>query len=238
MAWKPYNPVVSPTALNLFRDCARCFYLDRRSKIARPQQRSFALQNAIDALMKKEFDEYRLRGEAHPLMRGLSGDLVPFADARLDEWRDYTKALRAPHPASGLTMYAVIDDLWLSRTDGSIHVVDYKTHGPEEPFSLTAGWGPTYAKQLDFYAQTLMNSGVLDMPISSTAYLVTEQPIRSAERFDGVLQFEAEVVAHTCDPSWIDDVLRRLAECLESDSPPAPAPDCKFCRFARQNVDA
>lgn len=230
MAWKPYTPFVSASALNLWNSCRRCFYLARRLKIERPEQQSFALQNVIDGLMKKEFDGYRERAEAHPVMRDLPGDLVPLADARLADWRDYRTGLKAAHSATGLTIYAVVDDLWLSREDGSVRVVDYKTHGADRPFSLDSGWGPAYQRQLDLYAYALLHGGV-GLPVSSTSHVLAVQPDRGAAAFGGVLRFDAELHTHECDASWIDGELAEIVECLESDAPPAPAADCRFCTY-------
>lgn len=234
MAWKPYNPYVSPSALNLFRKCPRCFYLERRLKIDRPEDPNFVLQNVIDALMKKEFDTYRALGQAHPLMRDLPGDLIPFSDPRLDAWRVFDNGgLKGVHGPTGLTTFALVDDIWLSRADGSLRVVDYKSYGPDRPFDLQKGSGPFYQRQLEFYAYALLNNAELDAPISSTAYLVIVKPDRTATSFDGALRFETEVVAHTCDTSWIEAELERVYACLESDVLPQASAACKPCTYVK-----
>ena len=60
---------LSRTKVDLFIECPRCFYLDRRLGISRPAGFPFNLNSAVDALLKKEFDAHRARGEPHPLMR-------------------------------------------------------------------------------------------------------------------------------------------------------------------------
>lgn len=231
MAWKPYSPYVSASALNLYRSCPCCFYLDRRNQAKRPDQSNFVFQNLIDMLMKKEFDDYRRRGEAHPAMGGLPGDLVPLAHPGIDGWRDYHQGLKVTHQPTGLTIYAVIDDVWLSREDGSLRAVDYKSHGADKTFDLTTGWGPMYQRQLELYAYALLNSGEVDMPVSSTSHLVVVKPDWKASDFGGALRFDTEVFTHECDPSWIDGELAEILACLESDVPPEPASDCKFCQY-------
>ena len=232
MSQKPYIPTVSPSSLSLFRSCRRCFYLDRRLRIARPDQKSFELQNAIDGLMKKEFDGYRERGTAHPVMAGLPGDLIPYADPRLDGWRTFGKSgLQTTHGPTGLRVYALVDDIWLSREDGSLRVVDYKTHGPDKPFDLQAGWGPNYQRQLELYAWALMHHGDITAPISSTAHLVVAKPDRTAPAFGGELRFDVEVLTHECDLSWFDGELAEVLACLESPVAPAPTRGCRFCAY-------
>ena len=53
---------LSRTKVELFMDCPRCFYLDRRLGIARPAGFPFNLNSAVDALLKREFDRYRAQG--------------------------------------------------------------------------------------------------------------------------------------------------------------------------------
>jgi len=59
---------LSRSKVELFMDCPRCFYLDRRLWIARPPGFPFNLNSAVDALLKREFDRYRGEGAAHPMM--------------------------------------------------------------------------------------------------------------------------------------------------------------------------
>jgi len=51
---KPF--ALSRSKVELFQDCPRCFYLDRRLGIARPPGFPFNLNSAVDALLKTEFD--------------------------------------------------------------------------------------------------------------------------------------------------------------------------------------
>lgn len=59
---------ISRTKIELFLDCPRCFYLDRRLGVSRPPGFPFSLNNAVDALLKQEFDIHRAQGTKHPLI--------------------------------------------------------------------------------------------------------------------------------------------------------------------------
>jgi hypothetical protein len=82
---KLYHPdsatpfALSRSKVELFMDCPRCFYLDRRLGIARPAGFPFNLNSAVDALLKREFDRYRAEGVAHPMMTGGGVRAVPHA---------------------------------------------------------------------------------------------------------------------------------------------------------------
>ena len=79
---------ISRTKIDLFFKCRKCFYLDRACGIAQPAGYPFALNAAVDRLLKKEFDLHRARHTSHPLMKAYGVDAVPYDDPRMDESRD------------------------------------------------------------------------------------------------------------------------------------------------------
>ena len=50
-----------------FLNCKRCFYLDRVKGLKEPSMPGWALNIAVDELLKKEFDIYRKKQKPHPL---------------------------------------------------------------------------------------------------------------------------------------------------------------------------
>src|SRR5690242_14878276 len=82
---KPFR--LSRSKVDLFLNCPRCFYLDRRLGIGQPPGYPFNLNSAVDALLKREFDGYRDRQEAHPYILANKIDAIPFKHDRLEEWR-------------------------------------------------------------------------------------------------------------------------------------------------------
>lgn len=59
---------ISRSKIDLFLECPRCFYIDRRIGVSRPQGFPFNLNSAVDFLLKKEFDLHRKQKTPHPLM--------------------------------------------------------------------------------------------------------------------------------------------------------------------------
>ena len=117
---------LSRSKVDLFRQCPRCFYLDRRLGIARPPGFPFSLNTAVDALLKKEFDVHREVGTSHPLMSEAGIDAVPFPHPELETWRSNFKGIRVPHQTSGFELFGAVDDIWQERGTGRLIVVDYK----------------------------------------------------------------------------------------------------------------
>src|ERR1700722_18077302 len=77
---------VSRSGIDLFVQCPRCFYIDKRLGTGRPPGFPFSLNSAVDALLKKEFDIHRAAGSVHPLMKEYDIDAVPYAHKELEAW--------------------------------------------------------------------------------------------------------------------------------------------------------
>ena len=103
---------LSRSKIDLFIECPRCFYLDRRLGVARPPGFPFALNSAVDALLKKEFDLHRAKGERHPLMEKYGIDAVPIGHEKLAEWRHNFTGIQYLHEPTNLLIFGAIDDLW------------------------------------------------------------------------------------------------------------------------------
>src|SRR3989338_3287294 len=78
---------LSRSKIDLFVECPRCFYLDRRLGVGRPPGFPFTLNSAVDTLLKKEFNIHRAQKTAHPLMKTYGIDAVPFQHDNLESWR-------------------------------------------------------------------------------------------------------------------------------------------------------
>src|SRR3954463_10474552 len=91
---------LSRSKIDLFIECPRCFYLDRRLGVGRPPGFPFSLNSAVDHLLKKEFDAYRHRKEPHPLITSAGISAIPFAHERLGEWRDNFTGVATHHQAT------------------------------------------------------------------------------------------------------------------------------------------
>jgi len=79
---------LSRSKIDLFWECPRCFYLDRRLGVGRPSIPAFTLNSAVDKLLKKEFDINRTQKTPHPLMTAYEIDAIPLAHEKIDECRD------------------------------------------------------------------------------------------------------------------------------------------------------
>ena len=195
---KYYNPVrtrnlydpaskvpfkLSRSKIDLFIECPRCFYIDRRLGTGRPPGFPFNLNSAVDELLKKEFDAYRARGEKHPLQEQFQVEAIPAPHAELDDWRNNFKGVQYLHEPSNLLVFGAIDDLWQD-DQGNYIVVDYKATSKNEPITeLKEEWQIGYKRQMEIYQWLLRQNGY---PVSDTGYFVYCNGDRGREGFDAI----------------------------------------------------
>ena len=79
---------LSRSKIELFRNCPRCFYLDRRLGVGQPPGFPFNLNSAVDHLLKNEFDKYRERQQPHPIFVQYNLNFVPFQHEDMETWRN------------------------------------------------------------------------------------------------------------------------------------------------------
>jgi CRISPR/Cas system-associated exonuclease Cas4 (RecB family) len=219
---------ISRTKIGLFSECPRCFYLDRRLGVSRPPGFPFSLNNAVDTLLKKEFDAYRAKGTPHPFMTAYGVDAVPFVSEKIDEWRDSMKAgVQCVHKPTNLLVAGGVDDVWVN-PKGELIVVDYKATSKNGEVSLDAEWQDSYKRQMEVYQWLLRNNG---FKVSDIGYFVYCNGKTDREAFDGKLEFDVKLIPYKGDDSWIEKTLKDIKKCLMSDSVPESSDDCDYCRY-------
>jgi hypothetical protein len=222
---EPYP--LSRSKLELFLECPRCFYLDRRLGVGRIDGPTFTLNLAVDALLKREFDGYRARGEPHPLMRTYGVDAVPLRHPSLHEWRDTPSGIRALHRPTGFLFYGIVDDLW-QESGGPLVVVDYKATSMAEGAHVADVPRPGYERQLEAYQWLFRKNG---FSVSPRAYLVFANALRDRESFDARLGFSMHLVPHVGSDAWIEDALAEAHRCLHAETAPSPHARCPWCAY-------
>lgn len=227
--------VLSRTKLDLFMTCPRCFYLDQRLGVGQPPGYPFSLNNAVDILLKKEFDIHRADGTTHPLMKTYGIDAVPLQDERMDEWRDARMGgIRFLHKPTNLILRGGIDDVW-QNSKGELHIVDYKATAKNSEVNLDAEWQKGYKRQMEIYQWLFRQNG---FKVSSIGYFVYVNGKTDRKAFDGKLEFDVKIIPYEGDDSWVEGSLQEVKQCLMSDKLPPASADCDFCVYRKAVQDA
>lgn len=219
---------ISRSKLDLFLNCPRCFYLDRRLGVGQPPGYPFSLNSAVDALLKKEFDMHRTNKTAHPLMKEYGIDAVPYDHEKMEEWRDsLRRGIQYLHEPTNLILSGGVDDIWIN-PQGEIIVVDYKATSKSPEVNLDAAWQIGYKRQMEIYQWLFRRNG---FKVTDTGYFVYCNGDADKEAFDGKLEFQIKVIPYKGDDSWVEQAVIDAKNCLMRDSIPECTATCDYCRY-------
>lgn len=221
---------LSRSKLDLFLNCPRCFYLDRRLGIGQPGMPPFSLNNAVDALLKREFDIHRAARSQHPLLKHYGVDAVPFQHPSINFWRDALRGgIQFEHKPSNFLVTGGVDDVWLNPA-GELIIVDYKATSKPGEVNLDAEWQIGYKRQMEIYQWLFRQNG---FTVSPTGYFVYCNGDADKEAFDGRLEFSLKLIPYEGNDGWVDAALVDAAACLKSEALPEATPDCDYCLYTQ-----
>lgn len=219
---------LSRSKIDLFLNCPRCFYLDRRLGVGQPPGYPFSLNSAVDKLLKKEFDVHRIDGTTHPLMKKYGINAVPLSHAKIDEWRDLFRAgITFKIDGENVMVTGGVDDVWVKPDDEFI-IVDYKATSKEEEVTLDADWQIGYKRQMEIYQWLFRKNG---FKVSNTGYFVYCNGNADKEAFDANLEFDIKIIPYVGDDSWVEKTILEAIDCLKGDTMPESGSDCDFCKY-------
>lgn len=229
-----YNPTdsepfkLSRSKIDLFMVCPRCFYFDRRLGVGRPPGYPFALNSAVDHLLKLEFDIHRANGTKHPLIAKYGVDARPVAHDDLEKWRHNFTGVQYLHGATNLLIFGAIDDLWIN-SQGEYIVVDYKSTSKSEQITeLNKDWQDGYKRQMEIYQWLLRKNGY---KVSNTGYFVYCNGQTDRKAFDGKLEFEVTLIPYIGDDTWVENTIVEAHKCLQSPEYPECGAECDYCHY-------
>ena len=219
---------ISRSKIDLYTECPKCFYLDRKLGVARPPGYPFSLNSAVDALLKKEFDLHRAEKTTHPLMENYGIDAVPFQHKDINKWRDSLRGgIEYLHGPTNLLITGGIDDVWVN-PEGELLIVDYKATAKNGEINLDAEWQDSYKRQMEIYQWLFRQNG---FKVSPTGYFVYANGQTDREAFDSKLEFEVHIIPYTGDTSWIEPKLKEIKKVLDSDTSPESHEECDYCAY-------
>lgn len=209
---------ISPSALGIFKDCPRCFYLDRNMKIIRPRGIFPSLPGGVDAVMKSYHDDMRATG-------GVVDGVNLFKDqGNLALWRNWRTGMKIETP--DYVFVGAIDDLAIE-SDGTFSPYDFKSKGSEPEEDYPAKY---YQTQMDSYALMLEHHG---MRPSGKAYFRFVWPIYDQTRPDGI-SFGAKTLTLATDKKRAIDLLSNAVACLSSSKIPESGENCEHCLWVKK----
>ncbi len=216
---------LSPNSLNLYLECPHCFWLDKKQGIKRPPAYPYALNQAVDILLKEEFDGFRLKGEAHPLILANNIPAKLFSNQDLlNQWRSNFVGIRFYDPKLEATIFGAVDDI-LEFEDGKLAPLDYKSTG-----SRVANVYDRFQLQMDIYTYLLEKNGFLTPKKGYLAFYIVDKK----NGFNDRLPFRKELHEIETNPADIPELFKEAVLVLKGDVPPPHSQDCKYGQWLKQ----
>ena len=212
---------LSPSTLNLYNECRKCFWLQFNRNIKRPDGIFPSLPSGMDKVLKIHFDGYASQNKLPPEINHLEGVSV-FDDINLLRvWRNNFSGIRYKDESGNILRGAV--DAILKK-DGKLIVLDYKTRG----YPLKEDTHHHYINQLSFYNFLLRKNGY---ETEDYSYLLFYHPDSVIET---VFKFNADLVKVETDVEKAEQLFNDALDLLKGPMP-ASSDDCQFCKYRSQN---
>jgi len=219
---------LSANSLNLSLECPHCFWLEKNKGIKRPPPYPYALNSAVDDLLKQEFDTYRSKKLPHPIFKEnhIKAHLFP-NQKLLNQWRNNLAGIRYFDENLKATLFGAMDDVLefdpsTSSGQAMLAPMDYKSTG-----SPTAKIYDRFQLQLDVYAFLLEKNG---FKVKRKGYLVF-YVVDKTRGFIDRLPFRKEILEVETSPADVYDIFKDAVDILRKEMPPEHSEDCLFGKY-------
>ncbi|MGK7370851.1 MAG: PD-(D/E)XK nuclease family protein [Candidatus Halalkalibacterium sp. M3_1C_030] len=203
---------LSPSRMNLFFECKRCFWLRVNEKVERPSGPFPSLPSGIDKSVKKHFDRFREEGKKPPEIERCNEDLELFKDQEfLEKARSWRSEPKWRDDATGAVLRGGVDDL-MRNEDGEIVVLDYKTRGyPPKGENSVPHY---YSRQVNLYNLILRENGYSTADYGLILYFYPD-----GFQENGDFVFETEVRKTGVDIGKAKNLVREAVQTLNGEIP-------------------
>jgi len=216
---------LSPSSLNLFLDCPRCFWLQIIKKIKRPSGAFPSLPSGMDKILKIHFDNFMKKGELPPELKReycVNGCSL-FDDVNLLKiWRSNLKGIQYLDKESGAILHGAIDNLLVKGK--KFIVLDYKTRG----FPLKEDTHKSYQSQMNIYNFLLRENGY---QTEDFTYLLFYYPNHVTE--NGEVIFDTKLIKISTNPENGKEIFKKAIKLLQEKEPPRTSESCEFCEWKK-----
>lgn len=218
---------LSSNSLNLYLECPHCFWLDKKMGIKRPPPYPYALNSAVDILLKEEFDTYRAKNLSHPLLEENNIKAKLFSNQKLlNQWRNNLSGIRYFDKETGATIFGAVDDI-LEFSDGKLAALDYKSTG-----SKVANVYDRFQLQMDTYTFLLEKNGFSTPRKGYLAFYIVDKEKGFIDR----LPFRKEIYEIETNPEGIYEIFKDAVAVLKQPDPLSHSQDCQFDKWLKGAV--
>jgi CRISPR/Cas system-associated exonuclease Cas4 (RecB family) len=220
------NNKISRSKIELFIDCPRCFWLEVKHNIKRPESITGGfIGQKYDPLIKNEFDNYRQTGLKPEKLKELELELFDDYE-KLKVWR--SKGVEFYHQEHNFVYWGKIDELLIDK-NGNLVPFDFKT-----TLSKNFQIHESYKRQLEIYGYLLLKNGE-SVANYGAFYVIKIDVIKELENLHKretlIIEERDIVLVENLDYKKYDEILENLKEVYYSEKEPEPNPECPFCNY-------
>lgn len=219
---KTQNPgtfKLSPSQLNLFKECPRCFWLQNHKVWKRPVGPFPSLPSGMDRILKNHFDKFREQGKMPPELcerkDNSCANMKLFDDIeKLKVWQNNFKGVSWTDK-EGNELHGAIDNLLV--LGKKLIVLDYKTRG----YALKEDTAEHYRLQQNVYNFLLRKNGYETEDYFFLLFYVPKEVMPTGE-----VIFDTDLVKMKVDIKMAEKVWKDALELLKGD---CPQKSCEWC---------
>ncbi len=244
-SWRIYSPGqdkefrISRSGVSDFINCPICFYLNKVQGLKDIDTIPFTLNNTVDELVKREFDQCREKQISHEVMVENKLDAVPFQHDDINKWRNSrTQGVEYHHKKLNLLLAGGIDDVWMIKNSKPVELimVDYKAQAKKDKVNdkdyLEDKFHQGYKFQLEFYRYLFTNIGFEVYP---NGYFLVYNAVQDRKEFGTVMKFERSLVKYKFERSVdeIEKIVQEMKKVMDGNKIPKSNTSCQNCAFIR-----
>jgi len=208
---------LSPSSLNLFNECPRCFWLEKHKKWKRPSGPFPSLPSGMDRILKEHFDKFRDKGELPPEIANNKEckNMKLFDDVeKMKVWQSNFKGV-SWKDKMGNELHGAVDNILVKGK--KLIVLDYKTRG----YAVKDDTAEHYRLQQNIYNFLLRKNGYETEDYFFLLFYYPKEVL-----FTGEVIFDTELVKMKVDVSSAEKVWKRALRVLDGE---CPDKSCEWC---------
>tara|TARA_B100000575_G_C23113212_1_gene643235 strand:+ start:1318 stop:2070 length:753 start_codon:yes stop_codon:yes gene_type:complete len=233
--WR-YNPEktfkISRSKIELYFNCPTCFYKDAKIGLRKPPMPGWAINSAVDDLLKKEMDYCRSKDRPHGIFKENGLNIKPFQHEDIEKWQHTFTGIQFNDEKHNFLIYGGVDDIMIDEEDKLV-VVDFKATAKKADILTTSDVynnGESYKRQLEIYSWLLQKN---NFDVSITGYLMYYNGDASKPHLGREMYFRRTLVPFNLDTSWIDPMVDDIYECLQKKEIPKSNENCEECIYLK-----
>ncbi len=208
---------LSPSSLNLMKECPRCFWLDKHNVWKRPSGIFPSLPSGMDKILKVHFNKFRDKGELPPELCNNEDclNLKLFDDKeKLKTWQNNLRGI-SWEDKEGNILHGAVDNILVHGK--KLIVLDYKTRG----YDLKEDTHEHYQNQLDFYNFLLRKNGFNTEDFAFLLFYIPKEVMPTGE-----VIFDTTLKKMVISVTNAEEIFERALKLLKGE---CPERGCQWC---------